>query len=154
MNIRNALRSEDTEQIEVMEWCRWRQGRYPELKLLHHCPNGGSRNKREAIKLKQMGVLPGVPDLHLPVPKGVYASLYIEMKWGNGRPGNDQKAFLREAAEAGNFCVVCYGAECAIEVIAAYVALREGEKMTIPNASIMKGDSITKIPWQIEQIYR
>ena len=45
MNLRNAVRSEDTEQITVINWAEWNRQRYPELKWLHHCPNGGSRNR-------------------------------------------------------------------------------------------------------------
>lgn len=56
MNMRYAMRSEDTEQINVVSWANWNVNRYPELKWLHHVPNGGSRNKQEAVKLKQMGV--------------------------------------------------------------------------------------------------
>ena len=72
--------SEDAEQEIVIQWVRMNEGKWPELKLLHHIPNGGSRNKREAARLKRMGVLAGVSDLHLPVSKGGYNSLYIEMK--------------------------------------------------------------------------
>lgn len=146
MNLQYALRSEDTEQINVVTWCRWQEGAHPELKLLHHCPNGGSRNEREAVKFKQMGVLAGVADLHLPVPKGVYASLYIEMKFGDGRLENSQKRFLRDAATAGNYCVVCYDAQSAINVIGEYVKLKSGESMKAPNAVIFKGDTVKPIP--------
>lgn len=146
MNMRYALRSEDTEQINVVTWCRWQQNAFPELKLLHHCPNGGSRNEREAVKFKQMGVLAGVSDLHLPVPKGVYASLYIEMKYGDGRLEDSQKRFLRTAAEMGNYCVVCYDAQTAINVIGEYVRLKAGESMKAPNAVIFKGDKVKPIP--------
>lgn len=62
MNMRYAMRSEDTEQINVVSWANWNMNRYPELKWLHHVPNGGSRNKQEAVKLKQMGVKAGVSD--------------------------------------------------------------------------------------------
>lgn len=83
MNMRYAMRSEDTEQINVVSWANWNMNRYPELKWLHHVPNGGSRNKQEAVKLKQMGVKAGVSDLCLPYPKGIYCGLYIEMKFGD-----------------------------------------------------------------------
>lgn len=76
MNMRCAMRSEDTEQINVVSWANWNMNRYPELKWLHHVPNGGSRNKQEAVKLKQMGVKAGVSDLCLPYPKGLYCGLY------------------------------------------------------------------------------
>lgn len=85
MNLRYAKRSEDTEQINVASWAAWNERQYPELKWLHHIPNGGSRNKAEAVKLKQMGVKAGVSDLCLPYPKGIYCGLYIEMKFGDGK---------------------------------------------------------------------
>lgn len=75
MNLRNALRSEDTEQINVIAWADWNAIMYPELRWLHHIPNGGSRNKAEAVKFKQMGVRSGVSDLCLPYPKGIYHGL-------------------------------------------------------------------------------
>lgn len=146
MNMRYALRSEDTEQINVVTWSKYRCGAFPELKLLHHCPNGGSRNEREAVKFKQMGVLAGVSDLHLPVPKGAYASLYIEMKYENGRLEDSQKRFLHAAADVGNFCVVCYDAQAAISVIDEYINLKPGAEMKIPNKSILKDDKIKPIP--------
>lgn len=144
MNRRYMLRSEDTEQMAVIDWANYQIGAHPELKMLHHCPNGGSRNKAEAIKLKQMGVKAGVPDLHLPVPKGIYNGLYIEMKYGEGTIQKTQRDFLKTAAQYGNYCVVCYGAETAIEIIRQYVNLRQidtgkGEnRMKVRNASILK----------------
>ena len=83
MNMKYAMRSEDTEQINVVSWANWNVNRYPELRWLFHVPNGGSRNKQEAVKFKQMGVKAGVSDLCLPYPKGIYCGLFIEMKYGN-----------------------------------------------------------------------
>lgn len=51
MNMKYAMRSEDTEQINVVSWANWNMNRYPELRWLFHVPNGGSRNKQEAIKV-------------------------------------------------------------------------------------------------------
>ena len=113
--------SEDAEQETVIQWARIAAGKWPELELLHHIPNGGSRNKKEAIKLKRMGVLAGVADLHLPVPKAGYCGLYIEMKYEDGRLRKSQKEFLKMAAYWDNYCVVCYNATDAIEVIEAYL---------------------------------
>ena len=83
MNMKYAMRSEDTEQINVVSWANWNMNRYPELRWLFHVPNGGSRNKQEAVKFKQMGVKAGVSDLCLPYPKGSYCGLFVEMKFGN-----------------------------------------------------------------------
>lgn len=142
MNMKNALRSEDTEQITVIQWAEWNTGKYPELKWLHHCPNGGSRNKQEAVKLKQLGVKAGVSDLCLPYPKGTYCGLYIEMKYGNNRQRPMQKEFLADMAAAGHFVATCYSAGDAVEVIEEYLQLefsgsRCGE-MSVPNNSILK----------------
>lgn len=124
MNMKFALRSEDTEQIAVIQWSQYLLNVYPELELLHHCPNGGSRNKAEAVKLKQMGVKAGIPDLNLPVPKGIYNGLYIEMKYGDGRLENSQKKMLKALAAAGHYCTVCYGAEEAVKVLKEYCGLK------------------------------
>lgn len=123
MNLRYAMRSEDTEQIAVIQWSQYNVNHHPELKWLHHVPNGGSRNKLEAIKLKQMGVKAGVSDLCLPYPKGIYCGLYIEMKYGDGRQQPSQKEFLKDMAEAGHFVATCYSAEEAISVITRYLSL-------------------------------
>ena len=163
MNMKYAMRSEDTEQIAVVQWAQYNVNHYPELRWLHHCPNGGSRNRLEAVKLKQMGVKAGVSDLCLPYPKGIYCGLYIEMKYGNNRQQDSQKEFLKEMAEAGHFVATCYSAEEAINVISEYVNLKNatfgdsyadfleqfgckpeevGQKMKIPNNSILKNGKV------------
>ena len=124
MNMRYARRSEDTEQINVISWAAWQEGKYPELKWLHHIPNGGSRGKAEAIKFKQMGVKSGVSDLRLPYPKGIYCGLYIEMKYDKGRHQPSQKEFLTDMAAAGHYVATCYTAQDAIEVIQKYCDLK------------------------------
>lgn len=142
MNMRYAMRSEDTEQINVVSWASWNANRYPELKWLHHVPNGGSRNKQEAVKLKQMGVKAGVSDLCLPYPKGMYCGLYIEMKFGNNRQQDTQKEFLADMAVAGHFVATCYSAEEAIKVLEEYLNLERKQRMSIQNNSILKDGKI------------
>lgn len=154
MNMKYALRSEDTEQILVIQWASYQMNAHPELKWLYHCPNGGSRNQKEAVKFKQMGVKAGVSDLCLPYPKGIYCGLYIEMKYGDGRQQPSQKEFLKDMASAGHFVSTCYSAEEAIEVIKEYLELSKwfqglgcGDEdvkdiMSIPNNSILKGGEV------------
>ncbi len=150
MNLRYVMKSEDTEQIAVIQWAQYNVNHHPELKWLYHCPNGGSRNQREAVKLKQMGVKAGVSDLCLPYPKGIYCGLYIEMKFGNNRQQDTQKEFLADMAEAGHFVATCFSAEEAINIIKEYLQLalcycaEEGfrNKMSIPNNSILKDGKV------------
>lgn len=61
-------------------------GRFPELGLIYAInPNkGGQRQVAARGIAKAMGQLQDMPDLHLPVARGGYAGMYIEMK----RPGS------------------------------------------------------------------
>lgn len=143
MNMKYAIRSEDTEQIGVVQWAEWNMNSYPELKWLHHVPNGGSRNKSEAVKLKQMGVKSGVSDLCLPYPKGIYCGLYIEMKYGSNRQQPTQKEFLTDMAAAGHFVATCYSAEEAVKVIEEYCKLPENmQNEVLKKLCVMAGISV------------
>lgn len=158
MDLRYMARSEDTEQINVMLWAEWNKNRYPELKWLHHIPNGGSRNKQEAVKLKQMGVKAGVSDLCLPYPKGIYCGLYIEMKYGNNQHQKTQKEFLTDMAAAGHYVATCYSAEEAVNILTEYLELKpcnllgmlygdkqDKSKMSIPNNCILKDGKVKEM---------
>ena len=103
-----------------MQWAKWQEGRYPELKLLYHCPNGGTRNKLEAANLKRQGVKAGVPDLFLPVPRSQKYGLFIEMKVGRNKCTDNQKKWIRNLLEQGYEVKVCYSCE-AIQVIKKYL---------------------------------
>lgn len=130
MKLADMKRSEDTEQICVMEWAARAECRYPELKWLHHIPNGGSRNRSEAVKLKRMGVKRGVSDIHLPFPHGRYHALYIEMKYGRNVTTQEQREFLCDMKGADNCVAVCHDAQSAIALIEQYV--------TLPSRGILK----------------
>ena len=129
--------SEDIEQETVIRWARLSSSAWPELSLLHHIPNGGSRNMKEAVKLKRMGVLPGVPDLFLPVASAGYNGLYIEMKYGDGRLSQSQKDFMKQAAHFNYFCAVCYSSADAVALLQNYVDNKKAFKYE--NLSILKG---------------
>jgi len=90
-----------------------------------HVPNGGSRNVREAAKLKRMGVKPGVPDVliferphqskgRLPFAKHGVA---IELKRADGGPSDvrdSQRRWLDALYDRGWLCKVAFGADDAI----------------------------------------
>lgn len=99
---------------------------YPELRLLYHIPNGGKRNAVEAAHLKQQGVKAGVPDLCLPVAKGKYHGLYIEMKVGDNKPTEKQTWWLKELEKQGYATMVCYGYKQAAEVLVRYLTEGKG----------------------------
>lgn len=117
---------EDNEQILLFEWAALNQGKYPELEWMYHIPNGGKRNAREAARLKRMGVKPGVSDVHLPIPRGVYHGLWIEMKSENGKVSPAQSRFLNAMRKHGYKAAVCYGWEEAVAIIEEYLNAKGG----------------------------
>lgn len=115
--------TESQEQKTLFRWADLMgSGKYPELQLLHHIPNGGSRNKAEAHKLKAEGVKAGVPDICLPVPRGSYHGLYIEMKRiRGGRISEEQRKWLKDLAKQGYRAQICRGWEEAAGTIKEYL---------------------------------
>ena len=108
------------EQIKIFNWARYVDKR-PELALLHSIPNGGYRAIGEASRLKASGVLAGVPDICLPVARGGYHGLYIELKTSTGRVSADQKIVIARLQEQGYQVEICRGAEEAIDTIKKYL---------------------------------
>jgi len=82
---------------------RYFRYRYPKYqRMFFAIPNGGSRNVIEAANLKVQGVVSGVADLILLMPKQGYSSLCIEMKTGKNKQTNNQMLWGEDASEAGN----------------------------------------------------
>ena len=102
--------TENQEQAALFEWARLSEKRHPELKLLHAIPNGGLREARTAAILARTGVKSGVPDLCLPVARGGFHGLYIELKrLKGGMLSINQKTWLGLLAKEGYKAVMCRG---------------------------------------------
>ncbi len=102
--------TENQEQAALMEWARLLERNYPELRLLHAVPNGGQRGGRTAAILQRTGVKSGVPDLCLPVARGGFHGLYIELKRIKGGVLSiNQKTWLGLLAKEGYKAVMCRG---------------------------------------------
>lgn len=117
---------ESNEQIALFRWAAFQSGKYPELELMHHIPNGGRRDKATAKILRAEGVKAGVPDICLPVPRGSYHGMYIEMKYGKNKATANQEQWIHSLREQGYFAVVCYGWETAVEEIIRYLKMKGG----------------------------
>jgi hypothetical protein len=115
---------EDQTQAMVMQWARlaaFNGGKVSDY--LHHSPNGGKRNLREAVRLKAQGVLAGMPDLFLFVARHGYFGLFIEMKSPTGTTSTNQKEVMRRLSEQGYKCVVCKSFESAQKEIKEYLGI-------------------------------
>lgn len=120
---RTIAPKEEDEQIMLFRWAAWQSGSIPELRLLYHVPNGGSRHPAEAARLKAAGVKSGVPDLCLPVPRGHWHGLYIELKRvKGGRISPEQTEWLDALIKQGYSASVCRGWEEAKDEILRYLA--------------------------------
>lgn len=119
--MKRAYIHESVEQTCLFRWAEFEKGAYPELSLMYHIPNGGSRNKIEAANLKKQGVKAGVPDICLPVSRSGYHGMYIELKAGNNKTTEKQDEWLEDLSEQGYYTTVCYGWAEASEVILKYL---------------------------------
>lgn len=116
---------ESSEQISLFRWAAYAQPALPDLKWMFHIPNGGKRDLRVAKKLKAEGVKAGVPDICLPVPRGNYHGLYIELKAGKNKTTENQDNWLDALSANGYFTAVCYGWEAASREITKYLKQME-----------------------------
>ena len=98
----NTHLSEERIQADCFQWFH---NTYPELRgLLWHVPNGGSRNKAEGAKLKAMGVVSGVFDLHFYYKHQLYV---IEMKSDTGKLSEAQKDWGGKVWKQGAMIFEC-----------------------------------------------
>lgn len=113
--------SEAQHQETLFDWTELQKGKYPELSLLYHVPNGGKRDAIEAARFKAQGVKAGVPDLVLPVARKGFHGLYIELKRPGGRVSAHQAEWLAALEKQGYCAAVCYGWEEAAKKLKDYL---------------------------------
>jgi len=109
---KNGGRVADSEHVLQVNCVNWYRLVYPkQAHLLFAIPNGGWRNATTAAKLKAEGVVAGVPDLFLAIPRGEFHGLWIEMKNGKaGRLSESQKGMIELLRSQGYKCEVCHSA--------------------------------------------
>lgn len=112
---------EHIEQCALFRWAEYQAKAKPELALMFAIPNGGHRNKATAARLKAEGVKAGVPDICLPVARGEYHGLWIEMKAGRNKPTPPQVQWHMRLSQQGHRVAVCWGWEAARDVIEEYL---------------------------------
>lgn len=106
-------------QCTCVRWFRLQYHQYAEL--LFAVPNGGARDAVTGAKLKEEGVLAGVADLMLLLPRKGYHALCIEMKTEKGRQSPEQKAWQKKAEAHGYKYAVCRSLDDFIETINEYL---------------------------------
>ena len=114
-------------QCAVIDYCRAKGGVYA---MIYAIPNAGKRSPAAAAYYRAEGMLPGMPDLCLPVARAGYHALYIEMKRGNaGKLTGAQHECLRALTDQGNRAIVCRSVEEALSAIDVYLDGRTAEQI-------------------------
>lgn len=112
-------------QIALFDWIRHPATlrKYPELKLASCSLNGVKLSKAQAGKARASGMLAGEHDVRLPVARGGYTCLSVEMKAGDNRPSDKQLEYGELLEAEGGFVRYCWTWIEAKEVIEAYLAM-------------------------------
>lgn len=106
-------------QTQCVAWFRYQHALVASLLLA--IPNGGKRSKATAGKLKAEGVLVGVADLFLALPRQGAHGLWIEMKTSTGRQSPEQRAFQQRVTAEGYAYVVSRSLEDFQTTLNAYL---------------------------------
>ena len=121
--------SEHDEQAALFQWAMTiANARWPELELLFAIPNagrmGGHKGRMWGGRLKKEGLRAGVPDLFLPVPRGSYHGLFLELKRvKHGSTSTIQTAWHTALRAQGYQVEVAKGAQAAIAILTVYLQL-------------------------------
>lgn len=107
---------ESQHQRALFDWIRTQEKRDHRYSKIFAIPNGAKRDKITASNLKREGVLSGVWDIFIPIPRGALGGLFIEMKAGKNKLTDNQKRF-KEGLDNSYSFEVCYSWIEAKEVI-------------------------------------
>jgi hypothetical protein len=112
------------EESKIQQACKmWFDMQYREYeKLLIAIPNGGQRSAITASILKAEGVVSGVSDLFLFIPKGIYFGLAIEVKTAKGKQSANQKAWQIEVEKHGYRYEIVHSIDEFMELIKNYMS--------------------------------
>ena len=123
MSNKKAVPSEYDEQCLIFAWAKMHEKKWPELCLLNASLNGVRLTTiGQATKAKKSGMKRGFPDIFLPVFKGGYSGLFIELKKTKGGSiSKDQKWWIDALNNQKYKAVVCRGANEAINTIVDYL---------------------------------
>lgn len=101
---------------------KWFDLQYPEwAPLCFAVGNGGRRSKIEAAIMKGEGVVAGVADVIIAIPRGGYGHLGLEFKTDKGRQSDKQKAWEAVSKKAGNCYYVVRSVEAAVQITRQYM---------------------------------
>lgn len=108
-----------TEHEEQVGFIRWFRENYPSL-IIFAIPNGDKRHISVAKRLKNEGVLKGIPDLQIVLPDGKV--LWVEMKKENGKLSESQEYILTQLESLNHNYIIGYTCEDASRQVKEYLS--------------------------------
>lgn len=113
--VKAPIPTEAQDQVKVIVYAKKRG------LLCYAVPNGGKRSYLEAVRLKQQGVSPGVPDMCFPMARKGYHGLYIELKRQSGGVVSDEQFWWCQAlTKEGYKVMIAHGFDEAVRAIEDY----------------------------------
>lgn len=118
---RYPVPDEHAEQVSLFLWWKLQYRDHPAL--LFAIPNGGARDRITGKRLKEEGVMAGIPDICLSWPCGGYHGLFIELKrQRGGKVSKAQEKAINALRNAGYCAEACEGWIEARDLILGYMA--------------------------------
>lgn len=115
---------EEQQQTLFFEYCRARAttSNHPAYHLPFHIGNERKASIQRRVAMKRAGVRKGVPDICVPVANDKFNALFIEMKVHPNKVSPEQAEYLRALNACGNYAVVAWTGNEAIDILEAYIA--------------------------------
>ncbi len=119
--------TERQEHLAFMTWIRLN----PTIReVLIHIANEYDGGAARGQIRKTMGVMKGVSDFFLPIPKGLYHGMWIELKRKkNGRCTDEQKRWIEQMKLLGYAAYFCFGDDEAINTVKKYMEIKKNAKI-------------------------
>lgn len=115
--------SELSHQTALFSWAALNKRTYPELDLMFAIKN---EEKSGSVivgnRFKASGVKKGTSDIMLPIPKGGFHGLFLEMKKPGGKASKEQLEFGAKVQAQGYGFVVCDDWEKAKDILIQYLS--------------------------------
>lgn len=124
--IRKIKRNSYKESDEQIHFIHWLNNFHPEV-ISIVCPvvsyGANFQRMKHWSLMKRLGFTKGTPDIFIPIAKGKFHGLFIEMKIKGGKVSDDQDLIINKLLSLGYEVYVCYTADEAVRAFSGYFKL-------------------------------
>lgn len=106
-------------QCAIVDGCKF----HPEARKIFHIPNEGKMSAIAGAILNREGRQKGVADLFLPVARGGFHGLWIEVKIPGDKLTDEQRTFGRQVVGDGYQFFAIWDSQAGIDTVMNYLGL-------------------------------